>query len=210
MGIKNIKKKDGISRRKPGAGIHGVSGKLGWNSSVSTVVWRMFSFNQTHLYDFNFLWFSLIDLCEGRRTIEKVLWDIPKPADKLEIVLGAGFIWQKAVKLQSARKLFLSDAFTASSTLPCLRYIFASMRLCIEEIFPPQWRNTSVYLRTWLVAGPQGLFSICVLTGCSVTNQLPRPHLSNQIMTHSLWTSAGHLEVPVMFYLHLTHTHTPL
>lgn len=112
------------------------------------------------------------------------------------------------MKLQSARKLFLSDAFTASSTLPCLWYIFASMHLCIEEIFPPQWRNTSVYLWTWLVAGPQGLSSISVLTGCSVTNQLPRPHLSNQIMTHSLWTSAGHLEVPVMFYLHLTHTYT--
>ena len=48
---------------------------------------------------------------------------------------------------------------------------------------------------------------ICLLTGCSVTNQAPRPHRGNQIVTHSLWASAGHLEIPVMFYLPLTHTH---
>ncbi len=47
---------------------------------------------------------------------------------------------------------------------------------------------------------------ICLLTGCSVTNQAPRLHRGNQIATHSLWASAGHPEIPVMFYLYPSHT----
>lgn len=54
---------------------------------------------------------------------------------------------------------------------------------------------------------------VCLLTGYCVTNQVPQPHLGNQIVTHSLWASAGHLEI-LVFYLPATlalcdvHTHT--
>lgn len=98
MGIKDKKREHGISRRKPGARAFSEHREnLAETPNYQQqffFCWSMrtFCFNQTHLYDLNFLLFSLMDLCECRRTIENVLRDKTEPADELEIELGAGFI----------------------------------------------------------------------------------------------------------------------
>lgn len=59
----------------------------------------------------------------------------------------------------------------------------------------------------WLVVGPEGLSSISVFWLAALW-PIRRPDLTVaiKIVTHSLWASAGHLEIPVMFYLSVTHT----
>lgn len=112
------------------------------------------------------------------------------------------------MKLQSTRKLFLS----ADSLSSCMglhpQCVCACARVYLGDSFSsPVEGDISVSVSV-IGCWPSGsVLYICLLTGCSVTNQPAGPHRGNQIVTHSLWASAGHLEIPVMFYLPLTHAY---
>lgn len=150
-----------------------------------------------------------MDLCECRRTIEKVLRDKNRASGRIRNRIRRRLYLTENCEIAKYKKTFpirrfLSQRYTSAPPVHLCQH--APVYLGDSS---SQWRNASVCLWTWLVAAPEGSVPpICLLTGCSVTNQLPGPHCGNQIATHSLWTSAGHLEIPAMFYLPLTHTHT--
>lgn len=153
MGIKDKKREDGISRRKPGVEERSLSVGKTWlklkfiNSSFSSLGTRGRSvFNQTHLHDLNFLLFSLMDLCECRRTIEKVLRDKNRASGRIRNRIRRRLYLTENCEIAKYKKTFpirrfLSQRYTSAPPVHLCQH--APVYLGDSS---SQWRNASVCL----------------------------------------------------------------